>query len=78
MITDEELRLAENVTTAEWRDRYQPAGLRFRDYQGPDTRRAQPAAGAGAAGVAGTGEKACGNTLPEEEWKRLGMWMVYG
>ena len=65
MLTPEELRLAENVTTSEWRDRYQPAGLRFRDYQVPNTRRPGRIAGAGSGALAGTGGDACALPLCE-------------
>lgn len=63
MLTPEELRLADTVTTAEWRERYQPEGIRFRDYPHTGSRRAQSATEFGSGVLAGTGEAACTQPL---------------
>ena len=67
MITPEELRLAENITTRQWRDIYQPEGLRFRDYQGPDTRRAGRVTVAGAGQLQADSRDPCTQPLCEAQ-----------
>ena len=63
MLTPEELRLANTVTTAEWRERYQPEGIRSPDHSCARSRRAQQATEFGSGVLAVTGEAACDESL---------------
>ena len=62
-LTPEELRLAENITTEEWRDTYQPQGVGFRHYPLRHKSGTGSHAGVGATGLAGTGENPCNKPL---------------
>ena len=63
MLTPEELRLANTVTTAEWRERYQPEGIRSPDHSCARSRRAQQATEFGSGVLAGPGENPCSQSL---------------
>ena len=62
-LTPEELRLAEDVDTREWRARYQPKGVGFRNYPLPEPRGKAGVAGDRPGPLAGAGENACADSI---------------
>lgn len=63
-LTDEELRLADHLTTdTDWRAEYQPQGTRSSDSPVPDKGRAGSNAGASPEVLAEAGEGACTESL---------------
>ena len=76
-LTDAERRLGDEVTVAEWRAKYQPAGVGFRHYPLPQKIRTPEAAGPGPWGMAGAGETPCPEPVGEAAvWEKIGKWMT--
>jgi hypothetical protein len=64
-LTPEELRLAENIDTRDWRARYQPQGVGFRNHPLPEPRGTAGAAGLCPYPSAAAGGDPCAESLCE-------------
>jgi len=63
MLTPEEIRLGENVTTTQWLQRYRPASMGCSYLEAKDQIRAQCHAGAGSTRVEEVGKAPCDELL---------------